>query len=302
MKPIAWLVGGLAGGLIGAAAWIVVVYFTDYELGVIAWGIGVLAGYGVRVVAGERKGTAPAVVAVVAALLCVGVGKVGSIATAIRPGAVTEEYAVVALADVVARDFKREGRAIEWPAGVTQDVAAEEADYPVDVWAEAETRWLAIPPAERERYMSDVSHLWLLDREYVISFVADEVVNEYIELGVELEWPPGADREASLSRDDYPVEVWEEAVVRWQALSPEQQRDIEENEAMVVTPALLWLGAAFYTFSLWDVFWLGLAGMSAWRIGSGRDEDEALPPDEQEEPPPVPYSSGDIPPTGVAPR
>jgi hypothetical protein len=66
MKPIAWLVGGLAGGLIGAAAWIVVVYFTDYELGVIAWGIGVLAGYGVRVVAGERKGTAPAVVAVVA--------------------------------------------------------------------------------------------------------------------------------------------------------------------------------------------------------------------------------------------
>ncbi|MGB6854942.1 MAG: hypothetical protein WBG49_20340 [Thermoanaerobaculia bacterium] len=44
MKPIAWLVGGLAGGLIGAAAWMVVVYFTDYELGVIAWGIGVLAG------------------------------------------------------------------------------------------------------------------------------------------------------------------------------------------------------------------------------------------------------------------
>ncbi len=212
-------------------------------------------------------------------------------------------YAVVALADVVVRDFEREGRAIEWPAGVTQDVAAEEADYPVDVWAEAETRWLAIPPAERERYMSDVSHLWLLDREYVISFVADEVVNEYTELGVELEWPAGADREASLSRDDYPVEVWEEAVVRWQALSPEQQRDIEENDALVVTPALLWLGAAFYTLSLWDVFWLGLAGMSAWRIGSGRDDDDEIsPPDEQEEPPPVPYSTSETPPTGVAPR
>jgi hypothetical protein len=302
MKPIAWLVGGLAGGLIGAAAWIVVVYFTDYELGVIAWGIGVLAGYGVRVVAGERKGAGPAVAAVVAALLSVGVGKVGSIAMAVRPGAVTEEYAVVALADVVVRDFEREGRAIEWPASVTQDTASEEADYPPDVWAEAEIRWLAIPPAERERYLSDVSHLWLLDREYVISFVADDVVDEYSELGVELEWPAGADREASLSRDDYPIEVWEEAVIRWQALSPEEQRAIEDNEAVVVSPAVLWLGAAFYTLSFWDLFWLGLAGMSAWRIGSGRDEDETSPPDEQEEPPPVSYSSADTPPTGVAPR
>jgi hypothetical protein len=302
MKPIAWLVGGLAGGLIGAAAWIVVVYFTDYELGVIAWGIGVLAGYGVRVVAGERKGAGPAVAAVVAALLSVGVGKVGSIAMAVRPGAVTEEYAVVALADVVVRDFERQGQAIEWPAGVTQDTASEEADYPPDVWAEAEIRWLAIPPAERERYLSDVSHLWLLDREYVISFVADDVVDEYSELGVELEWPAGADREASLSRDDYPIEVWEEAVIRWQALSPEEQRAIEDNEAVVVSPAVLWLGAAFYTLSFWDLFWLGLAGMSAWRIGSGRDEDETSPPDEQEEPPPVSYSSADTPPTGVAPR
>jgi hypothetical protein len=221
----------------------------------------------------------------------------------IRPGAVTEEYAVVALADVVVRDFEREGRAVEWPGGVTQDTASEEAEYPPEVWVEAETRWLAIPPAERERYMSDVSHLWLLDREYVISFVADDVVDEYVELGVELEWPAGADREASLSRDDYPIEVWEEAVTRWQALSPAEQRDIEDNEALVVTPAVLWLGAAFYTFSLWEIFWLGLAGMSAWRIGSGRDDDDEIsPPDEQEEPPPVPYSTSETPPTGVAPR
>jgi hypothetical protein len=304
MKPIAWLVGGLAGGLIGAAAWAVVVYFTDYELGVIAWGIGVLSGYGVRVVAGERKGIGPAIAAVVAALICVGVGKVGSIAMAVRPGAVTEEFAVVALADVVVREVEREGRVVEWPQGITQDIASEQADYPPDVWAEAETRWLAIPPADRDRYLSDISHLWLLDEEYVISFVADEVVAEYLELGVELEWPAGADREASLSRDDYPIEVWEEAVVRWEALSPEEQRAIEDNEAIVVSPAVLWLGAAFYTLSLWDLFWLGLAGMSAWRIGSGQDDDddEISPPDEREEPPPVPYSSSDTPPTGVAPR
>ncbi|MGB6854943.1 MAG: hypothetical protein WBG49_20345 [Thermoanaerobaculia bacterium] len=240
-------------------------------------------------------------VAVVAALLSVGVGKVGSIAMAIRPGAVTEEYAVVALADVVVRDFEREGRAVEWPGGITQDTASEEADYPPEVWTEAETRWLAIPPAERERYMSDVSHLWLLDREYLISFVADDVVVEYEELGVELEWPAGADREASLSRDDYPIEVWEEAVARWQALSPAEQRDIEDNQALVVTPAVLWLGAVFYTLSLWDLFWLGLAGMSAWRIGSGRDEEESSPPDERQDPPPEPYIPNDLP-TDVSPR
>jgi hypothetical protein len=303
MKPIAWLAGGLAGGLIGAAAWTLVVYFTDYELGILAWGIGVLAGYGVRAVAKGSKGAGPAVVAMVAALLSVGVGKVGSIAMAIRPGAVTEEHALVALADVAVRDFRRAGQAVTWPEGVTQEEAAQEADYPPEVWAEAEARWLAIPLAERERYLSDISHLWLLDREYVISFLADDVVDEYQELGVELEWPPGADPETRLSRDDYPIEVWEEATGRWQALSPAEQRELEDTRALVVTPAELWLGAAFYTFSVWDLMWLGLAGMSAWRIGSGRDEEESPPPDEQEEPPPpVPYPSSDTPPAGVAPR
>ena len=41
--------------------------------------------------------------------------------------------------------------------------------------------------------------------------LADDVVDEYRALGIELDWPAGADREASLSRDDYPIEAWEEA-------------------------------------------------------------------------------------------
>ena len=118
----------------------------------------------------------------------------------------------------------------------------------------------------------------------------------------QLEWPPGADPETRLSRDDYPTEVWEEAVTRWKSLSPQEQRDIEDNQALVVTSAALWLGAAFYTFSIWDLFWLGLAGMSAWRIGSGQEEEDESPPDDQEEPPLVPYKSSDTPPAGVAPK
>ncbi len=63
MRYLTWLVAGLIGGLIGAVVWAAVVYLTDYELGIIAWAIGVLSGLGVRAVAGDTKGAGPAAVA-----------------------------------------------------------------------------------------------------------------------------------------------------------------------------------------------------------------------------------------------
>jgi hypothetical protein len=41
------LVGGLVAGAIGAGIWAVIAYFTGFELGWIAWGVGLLVGVGV---------------------------------------------------------------------------------------------------------------------------------------------------------------------------------------------------------------------------------------------------------------
>ncbi|MEW6198435.1 MAG: hypothetical protein AB1601_07210 [Planctomycetota bacterium] len=52
------LLGSLVGALIGAAVWAVVAIATNYQLGIIAWGLGALAGYGMA--RGHREGRAGA--------------------------------------------------------------------------------------------------------------------------------------------------------------------------------------------------------------------------------------------------
>lgn len=54
MQSLKWFVAGAIGGAIGAAIWVAVGYLTSYEVGWIAWGIGVLVGIAVRKSAGKE--------------------------------------------------------------------------------------------------------------------------------------------------------------------------------------------------------------------------------------------------------
>ena len=74
--PIALAVlAGLAAAVGGGLAWGLVVKWTDYEVGIAAWGVGALVGYAVLAAAGGRKGADLQAVAVVCALLGVLLGK-----------------------------------------------------------------------------------------------------------------------------------------------------------------------------------------------------------------------------------
>ncbi len=66
---------GLVAALAGAVAWGLVARWTDYEVGVLAWGIGFLAGLAVLHTAGRRSTPAHQAVAIGAALVGVLVGK-----------------------------------------------------------------------------------------------------------------------------------------------------------------------------------------------------------------------------------
>lgn len=48
------MIGGLAGAMIGAAIWAGIVIATGYEVGYVAWGIGLLVGLGVTMLGNER--------------------------------------------------------------------------------------------------------------------------------------------------------------------------------------------------------------------------------------------------------
>jgi len=69
------LIGGVIGGGVGAAIWAGVTYFTGWEVGLIAWAIGLLVGVGAKLLG--RPSAPGAVLAGVIALASVLLGKFG---------------------------------------------------------------------------------------------------------------------------------------------------------------------------------------------------------------------------------
>lgn len=72
---LAGLIGGALAALIGGVAWGLIVARTDFEIGFMAWGLGLLAGFGVVLFARGKKGVALQTVAVVTSVAGIGLGK-----------------------------------------------------------------------------------------------------------------------------------------------------------------------------------------------------------------------------------
>ncbi len=69
------IAAGLAAALAGGIAWGLIVKISDYEVGVVAWGIGFIAGTAVVLAARGAKGPRLQMIAVVSALLGILLGK-----------------------------------------------------------------------------------------------------------------------------------------------------------------------------------------------------------------------------------
>jgi len=158
------IVGGVIGGLIGAAAWAAVVFFTNREFGLVAWAVGGLVGAGVRLGA---KGTLNIVTGVAAAIIAVASiagGKFAVVEVLIRqvesdvaqadePMVVTmpdDEGMIGSFADAIAEEKLAAGETLAWPEGMTLEDATDEADYPPALWKDAKIRWEGLPPTDRE--------------------------------------------------------------------------------------------------------------------------------------------------------
>ena len=276
MSFMRFFTAGMIGGLVGAAIWAAVTYFTNWEVGLIAWLVGVLAGVTVRAVAGDDLSASSGAAALMAALLCVGIGKYATgylFMAQFHGAALSEEEATSYVADIVVREAGRKGRKLQWPAGADPSEGYRESDYPPDVWAEARSRWQQFSAQDQERY---TRYPLLMDTEYLQHDLADQIVEELRSRGKSIsvieevrngEYAHGPDR--------YPAEVWTQTTARWNALSPDERRAyeqsyIDEIDALTSTSVFTTAGyATLASLSPWDLLWLGLAGLSAWRIGSG---------------------------------
>lgn len=170
MNTIGGIIGGLIGGLVGALIWAGVSYWTGYEIGWIAWGIGGLVGLGC--VKGAKGGGVPvAVIAVAITILSLVGGKYAAIEFVLA-GEVgnkdefiqtaideldDEELVISYLADEIVELRSSRGETVEWPEGVNPVEATEQADYPPDIWVEAEAEWQQMTAEDRATYRDGLS-------------------------------------------------------------------------------------------------------------------------------------------------
>ena len=70
---------------------------------------------------------------------------------------VSDEFAISYVADEVVLAFQQEGRALNWPGGVEPSNPSSEAEYPRDVWGEAETAWTDLTPEERADFKTELT-------------------------------------------------------------------------------------------------------------------------------------------------
>jgi hypothetical protein len=163
-------IGALIGGAIGAVIWGAVVWYTGYEIGWIAWGVGILAGVGAKLGTDEPE-VATGILAAVLAVLSIGAAKYGVISIGVDGMLddvdithMTDELTLSYLADDVIAQWEAEGRAFEWPPEAT-GARESERDYPADAWALALERWNSLEAAEQQTYREELFADWRAQAE-----------------------------------------------------------------------------------------------------------------------------------------
>jgi len=276
MKALKWFGAGLAGGMIGAVIWALVYHYVDFEVGWIAWGIGLLAGLGVRATAQDTAGDGPGFVAIAAAVIALCVGKFGGVYLDVREGYSADtpedrEYLTTFVADQVILERRHSGEPFDTRV-INPELPPGSQDYDPTVWREARRRFNEFTPSQLKKFANDPS--LLIPEEYLTTFVADVVMNEWEEEGREVRWPPGVEPYTGVWSGDYPEAAWAEAEERWNAMS-ERQRAALRHEILPKPDTGLAAAWRFFphTFTLLDLIWFGLAFFTAYKLGASDIED-----------------------------
>lgn len=177
------LVFGLVGGVLGAIIWAAIIYYTGYEVGYVAIGVGLLVGFGVGIGAQESAGLETGMIAAVIALGAICLGKWTAVEILVQQGLgssaqyvqqevehlqTDDEYVVTYIADTVVEEYVVSDREVNWPSNPEESDLSSAADYPSDVWQEAESRWDGMTSGERDIYRQElIINTQINTRDYI---------------------------------------------------------------------------------------------------------------------------------------
>ncbi len=160
------LFGSLAG-LLGAAAGAAIAYYANYEIGWLAWGIGLAVGAATVKGAGHGSQTV-GVVAVVITVISLVLGKYATVELLMSEinfdpqqmveeslAGLNEDALTSYLADEIATAREEAGEEIAWPE---EDVEIESVQgaYPADIWTAAADKYQSFSEQEKQDHRTKV--------------------------------------------------------------------------------------------------------------------------------------------------
>ncbi|MHB1157218.1 MAG: hypothetical protein ACYC26_10315 [Phycisphaerales bacterium] len=169
---------GVIAGIVGAAAWAVIAYYANLEIGWLAWGIGAAVGAAVGFGCGVAANPMSGGLAAGIAILSIVAGKYVTVSMMadreINADQMyhdwtnkldNEEYLISWIADDVANSWEKDGKQVQWPSGVDRDRAEHQADYPPTVWAHASAVWQKMNAEEKQKHRQVVAGILLKMRD-----------------------------------------------------------------------------------------------------------------------------------------
>jgi phosphate/sulfate permease len=132
----------------------------------------------------------------------------------------------------------------------------------------------------RQQAMSQISAFeFNVTDDDMICEEASTIVGQRIAANKPVYWPAGKSLENAESISDYPQDVAQEATAKWNALAPaeREKQKAEKTKLMkelVTSITTLGDGGFVGQFTFYDLLWIGLAGLAAFKLGSGMASDD----------------------------
>jgi hypothetical protein len=186
------------------------------------------------------------------------------------------------------------GMAVRWAAGPEEGIGPAIAAVITAVFGIAVAKYEVISlHVDKLVAQALVNGAELTDNDQ-ISILADEIVEAKIASNEKIAWPAGDGDDQIVTKADYPPEIWTAAETRWKAMTTEekQQRDADRQqnfaERLAVARQQIKQQAFQASFGPYDLLWFGLAAVTAFRIGRGKEDHdgEAAPAAAESDPEP----------------
>lgn len=180
---VKWMIAGLIGGVIGAAIWTVVGYFTGCEVGWIAIGIGFIVGAAVRTTTEADDGVGPGIAAAGMAALAVLVGKYFVVSLVLSNAMAENPIQFEITSDEVVSAYaweilEEQATPEQMNAFYMADDTDFNWDFPPQVKAKAKAKWDGLSPDEQASEIAATQVNFENEIEKVKSEVVDRAFNQ----------------------------------------------------------------------------------------------------------------------------